>query len=112
MKYLLTRRFVLRGADAVVFVADSRESERQANIDSLRDLRENLALDGLDYASIPLVLEYNKRDARPLLPLDVLDRELNDRGVPRFETVATAGTGVFEAFAVATGAMVERICAE
>ncbi len=112
VKYLLTRRFVLRGADAVVFVADSRESERESNLESLRDLRENLALNGLDYGTIPMVLAYNKRDAGNLIPLEVLDRELNDRGVPRFETVATAGTGVFEAFAVAAGAMVERICSE
>jgi signal transduction histidine kinase/signal recognition particle receptor subunit beta len=112
VKYTLTRRYVLRGADAVVFVADSRESAREGNLSSLRDLRENLAVNGLDYASIPLVLEYNKRDAPPLLPVEALDRDLNDRGVPRFETVATVGTGVFEAFAAATSAMVERICAE
>jgi signal transduction histidine kinase/signal recognition particle receptor subunit beta len=112
VKYLLTRRYVLRGADAVVFVADSRVAEGAHNLASLKDLRENLAVNGLDYAAIPLVLEYNKRDEEPVAPVEAMDRDLNDRGVPRFETVATVGTGVFEAFAAVTTAMVERICTE
>ena len=112
VKYLLTRRYVLRGADAVVFVADSRESERDSNRASLEDLRANLAVNGLDYGSIPLVLEYNKRDEKALLAVEEMDRLLNDRKVPRFETVATAGTGVFEAFAAVAASMVERICVE
>ncbi len=112
VKYLLTRRYVLRGADAVVFVADSRVSERENNVTALRDLRENLAVNGLSYESIPLVLQYNKRDEPGPLELEEMDRLLNDRGIPRFETVATVGTGVFEAFAAAAGAMVERIGTE
>jgi len=112
VKYLLTRRYVLRGADAVVFVADSRASEREANLASLNDLRENLAVNGLDFGTIPLVLEYNKRDEAPLLTVAEMDRLLNERGVPRFETVATVGTGVFEAFGSVAAVMVERICAE
>jgi signal transduction histidine kinase/signal recognition particle receptor subunit beta len=112
VKYLLTRRYVLRGADAVVFVADSRPSEREANIESLRDLKENLAANGISFESIPLVLEYNKRDERPVMSVAEMDRMFGERRVPRFETVATAGTGVMEAFAAAAGAMVERICAE
>jgi signal transduction histidine kinase/signal recognition particle receptor subunit beta len=112
VKYLLTRRYVLRGADAVVFVADSRESEGEANLASLRDLRENLAVNGLDFDTIPLVLEYNKRDEAPVVAVEEMDRLLNGRGVARFETVATVGTGVFEAFASVTTTMIERVCAE
>ena len=109
VKYLLTRRYVLRGADAVVFVADSRATERESDLASLRDLRDNLALNGLSYDTIPLVIQYNKRDEAGLLDPEEMDRLLNDRGVPRFETVATVGTGVFEAFSAAAGAMVQRI---
>lgn len=112
VKYLLTRRYVLRGADAVVFVADSQSKERESNLASLRDLRENLALNGLSYEAIPLVLEYNKRDAPEPQDVDAMDRALNDRGVSRFLTVATVGTGVFEAFASVAGTMVRRICQE
>ncbi len=112
VKYLLTRRYVLRGADAVVFVADSRESVGDANLASLRDLRENLGVNGLDFDSIPLVLEYNKRDEKPVMAVEEMDRLLNGRGVPRFETVATAGTGVLDAFSSVTMTMIERICAE
>ncbi len=112
VKYLLTRRYVLRGADAVVLVADSQTRERESNLASLRDFRENLALNGISYDSIPLVLEYNKRDAPDPQDVDEMDRLLNDRGVPRFLTVATVGTGVFEAFASVAGTMVRRICTE
>ncbi len=112
VKYLLTRRYVLRGADAVVFVADSQEKEQAATTSSLRDLKENLRLNGLAYETIPLALQYNKRDEPGVLSIEELDRALNDRAVPRFETVATVGTGVFEAFTAVCIAMVERICAE
>lgn len=112
VKYLLTRRYVLRGADAVVFVADSRKGERDGNLASLRDLRENLAINGLSFDTIPLVLEYNKRDEASAMPVAEMDRLLNARGVPRFETVATRGTGVFEAFSAVGAAMVRRICTE
>jgi hypothetical protein len=112
VKYLLTRRYVLRGADAIVFVADSREAEAENGAAAWRDLKENLAANGLDYASIPLVLQYNKRDEPGVLAVEALDRLLNDRKVPAFETVATTGAGVFEAFASAAASMVERICAD
>lgn len=112
VKYLLTRRYVLRGADAVVFVADSRRVERQHNEQSLRDLKDNLRLNGLSYETLPMVLEYNKRDEEDLLSLEEMDESLNDRKMARFETVATVGTGVFEAFVSVVLGMVDRICTE
>jgi signal transduction histidine kinase/signal recognition particle receptor subunit beta len=112
VKYLLTRRYVLRGADAVVFVADSRASERESNLQSLRDLRENLEVNGISWDSVPLVLAYNKRDEAPVMTVEAMDRDLNGRRVERFETVATEGKGVFEAFTAAAASMVERICTE
>ena len=112
VKYLLTRRYVLRGADAVVFVADSRASERESNLEALRDLRENLEVNGIAWDSVPLVLAYNKRDEPGVMEVAQMDRDLNARGVPRFETTATEGPGVFEAFTKAASSMVEHICSE
>jgi len=112
VKYRLTRRYVLRGADAVVFVVDSTPSEREANLESLRDLEENLADHGLPADSLPVVLEYNKRDLPGAVPVEEMERAYNRRGLPFFETVATLGDGVFEAFASAASAMVLRICSE
>ncbi|MHC4820250.1 MAG: ATP-binding protein [Planctomycetota bacterium] len=112
VKFLLTRRFVLRGADAVVFVADSQRVEREHNRQSLADLKENLKLNGLDYDSIPLVLSYNKRDESDILSVKDLDEDLCDSAAPAFETVAVQGRGVFEAFTSVTARMVRRICDE
>ncbi len=102
VQYNATRRAVLSGADGVVFVADSQVDQRQPNLDSLQDLRQNLAANGLDFDAIPLVLQYNKRDLEPLLEVSELDRELNVRGVPAHPTVAITGSGVMESFVEVT----------
>ena len=60
--YNTTRKLVLRGVDGVVFVADSLRIQRQKNVESIQNLAENLADEGLDIRKIPLVLQYNKRD--------------------------------------------------
>lgn len=99
VQYNATRRAVLSGADGIVFVADSQVDQRELNIQSLENLRENLAANGLDVATLPLVLLYNKRDLEPLLTVDELEADLNERRVPSFPTVAIAGDGVMEAFA-------------
>ncbi|MBI5600925.1 MAG: GTPase domain-containing protein [Gemmatimonadetes bacterium] len=96
--YQTTRRLVLQGADGVVFVADSQSRQLEENIESLQDLHANLAEHGVDARSVPLVLQYNKRDLPPdlLLPLPTLEDALNFRGVPSFEADALHGAGVFE----------------
>jgi len=99
VQYNATRRAVLSGADGVVFVADSQVGQREANVQSLANLRENLEANGLDPATIPLVLQYNKRDLEPVLPLDDLEAALNQRRATSVPSVATAGGGVMEAFA-------------
>lgn len=99
VQYNATRRAVLSGADGVVFVADSQVGQRQANLQSLEDLWENLGANGLDPATIPFVLQYNKRDLEPALPLGDLEAALNSRHVASFPSVATTGDGVMEAFA-------------
>ncbi len=96
--YQTTRRLVLQGADGVVFVADSQSRQLEENIESLQDLHANLAEHGVDARSVPLVLQYNKRDLPPdlLLPIPALEDALNFRGVPSFEADALHGAGVFE----------------
>ncbi len=94
--YDASRKLILRGADGVVFVADSQEMREEANIESLENLEENLKEHNLDIAKIPYVVQYNKRDLPDVLPVEHLRKTLNPRGVPDHEAVAHIGTGVFE----------------
>jgi signal transduction histidine kinase/signal recognition particle receptor subunit beta len=99
VQYNATRRAVLAGADGIVFVADSQRSQREANRESLANLEANLEANGLDIASVPLVIQLNKRDLDRVIPLDELEADLNRAGRPSFPTVAITGDGVMEAFA-------------
>jgi mutual gliding-motility protein MglA len=96
--YNMTRKLVLRGVDGVVFVADSQWDRLRDNVESFRNLDENLKEYGLNMATIPLVLQYNKRDLDRIAPVDYLEFLLNrgERRVPTFEAVAVDGAGVFD----------------
>ncbi len=100
--YAETRKLVLKGADGIVFVADSQDHMLDENRQSLRDLKDNLRSNGLDYDSIPLVMQWNKRDLSPLVPEAELDATLNDRGVKAIPAVAASGQGVLETLRHAT----------
>jgi len=98
-RYRSTRKMVLKGVDGVVFVADSLEVRRKANLLSLKDLAENLKDEGKSIFKIPLVLQYNKRDLKeqgiPLLPVEVMNLDLNSKlKAPYFEASAIKGVGV------------------
>lgn len=95
--YNTTRKLVLKGADGVVFVADSQPGMKDQNLESLQNLLENLKLHGLDPDTIPFVIQYNKRDIPGAVSVETLRKELNPRGVPDFETNAVKGDGVMEA---------------
>jgi signal recognition particle receptor subunit beta len=96
--YQTTRKLVLQGADGVVFVADSQQRQLQENIESLQDLHANLAEQGVDARTMPLVMQYNKQDLPPELIHSVpeLEEALNFRGVPSYSADALHGPGVFE----------------
>ena len=96
--YPATRKLVLQGADGVVFVADSQARQLQENIESFQDLHQNLSEQGVDPRSIPLVIQYNKRDLPKdlILPTDDLADAVNFRGVPDYMADALHGPGVFE----------------
>jgi signal recognition particle receptor subunit beta len=93
--YNSTRQLVLKGADGVVFVADSQDFALDANQESLQNLEDNLKRQGIRIAEIPVVMQYNKRDLPNALPIAELEATVNKRlKVPSFESVATTGIGV------------------
>jgi len=94
--YNATRQVVLRGVDGVVFVADSQHEAMPANLESWRNLRENLLLQGLTLPEVPHVVQYNKRDIPGVISLDELNQQINEFNAPFFESVATIGIGVEE----------------
>jgi len=94
--YDASRRLVLRGVDGIVFVADSHPDRSQDNKDSLAMLKKDLKESGLDYSSIPLIMQWNKRDLPSPVPENELAAALNERAVPAFPAVARDGAGVFE----------------
>jgi signal recognition particle receptor subunit beta len=93
--YNATRKLVLRGADGVVFVADAQKQQMEDNIESLRNLQENLLEQNLDIRQMPLVLQYNKVDLPGVHTKEEMDQALNFRDVPSFTAVAVTGEGVF-----------------
>ncbi|MFT5286121.1 MAG: signal recognition particle receptor subunit beta [Planctomycetota bacterium] len=93
--YNSTRKLVLQGCDGVIFVADSQESMREQNIESLKNLEENLAEYGKSLADMPLIIQYNKRDMPGAVSVETLEADLNQFGAPSFEAVANTGQGVF-----------------
>jgi signal recognition particle receptor subunit beta len=98
VQYNATRRVVLAGADAVVFVADSRRSVLKENVAALENMKVNLLANRLVPEKVPLVLQYNKRDLPDVLSAAELDAALNPWGRPTFKAVASAGEGVMETF--------------
>ncbi len=99
VQYDATRRTVLAGADGVVFVADSLVAQREANLESLENLWKNMAANGLDRKTMPVVLQYNKRDLDQIQTVEEMEAALNGDKQPAFPTVAISGEGVLEAFA-------------
>jgi hypothetical protein len=110
--YNATRKLVLKGADAVVFVADSGLGKMDENRESLQNLEENLRELGLSLETIPWVLQYNKRDLPQLYSLDELERALNPRGVPSFEAAAASGQGVYETLHAVSRLLFQRLVNE
>ncbi len=94
--YNATRKMVLKGVDGVVFVADSQKEKLSDNIDSLKNLEENLNEYGKSIKTIPFVFQFNKRDLGEINSPTELNRRLNEQGYPSIEAIATTGKGVME----------------
>jgi GTPase SAR1 family protein len=110
VRYNATRRIVLKGADAVVFVADSQREMREQNIESLKNLRVNLLAHNIDPDKLPVLLQYNKRDLTNILSIDELNKDLNESGKYEYvEAIATDGIGVEESFRNITKFIIDEI---
>jgi hypothetical protein len=94
--YEASRKLIVKGADGVVFVADSQEERLDANLETLENLREHLKEHRLEFGTIPYVLQLNMRDLPNVLSKDDLARQLQVKGEPIVEAVAVKGEGVFE----------------
>ena len=94
--YRGTRGAVLNGADGAVFVADAQRDRLQDNLNSLRELAQNVSSQNKRFRDFPLVMQYNKMDLLDVLPVAVLDRYLNPDRLPRFKAEAINGVGVLE----------------
>ena len=106
--YDSSRKLILKGADGVVFVADSQEERIDANLESLTNLADNLKEHGFDINKIPYVLQLNKRDLPNAMPVEELTKQLLVKGEPVFEAVATEGAGVLNTLkAVAKQVLIE-----
>lgn len=98
-KYNSTRKMVLKNVDGIVFVADSLEIRRKANMLSLKNLQDNLKEQNMSIFKIPLVIQFNKRDLKdqgiPIMPAELMEKELNTKlKCPSYEASALKGAGV------------------
>ncbi len=94
--YNSTRKLVLKGVDGIVFVADSQRPMLEANIESFKNLEDNLADLGISIDDVPIVFQYNKRDLKNICTVEELNEALNKKGYPYVEAIAITGKGVFE----------------
>ena len=94
--YNTTRKLVLKGVDGVVFVADSQRPMLAANLESLKNLQINLEEMNLTAETMPIVLQYNKRDLPDVCSIEEMEQALNPHGWPSFAASAVTGQGVFE----------------
>ena len=94
--YDASRKLILRGVDGIVFVADSQEERMDANLEAMDNLMANLQEHGYNFEKIPYVLQLNKRDLNNIVGVDDLAAELQRKGEPVVEAVASTGQGVFD----------------
>jgi signal recognition particle receptor subunit beta len=112
--YNATRQLVLRSVDGIVFVADSQWDKMEENIESFKNLEDNLARQGASIDNIPYVLQYNKRDMPNPAPIHYLEYILNNRRVrvPSFVATATTGQGVFATLNAVSRLLLQKFARE
>src|SRR5262245_31730117 len=93
-----TRRVVLKGVDGIVFVADSQWTMLPKNLEAWQNLKDNLKTNSINFESLPVVIQYNKRDLADILAVDAMQEALGLSSYPFVEAVASAGRGVTETF--------------
>jgi signal recognition particle receptor subunit beta len=94
--YEVSRQFILKGVDGIVFVVDSQRERLDANLESYESLETNLENQGYDIKKIPLVVQYNKRDLPSAVPVAELSQIFNKFNGPEFSAIAAQSQGVME----------------
>ncbi|HTL12067.1 MAG TPA: ADP-ribosylation factor-like protein [Bdellovibrionota bacterium] len=94
--YEVSRQFLLKGVDGVVFVVDSQPERMEANLESFEELEKSLERQGYDFSRLPMVIQYNKRDLPGAVPVSELEATFNVARRPHFEAMASRGDGVME----------------
>ncbi len=107
--YEVSRQFILKGVDGIVFVADSQPERMEANIESWESLEKSLDKQGYDLKRLPLVLQYNKRDVAGAISVRDLEATFNAMKRPSFEAVASRGEGVMETLQSISQAIIQEI---
>ena len=107
--YNSTRKLVLQGVDGVVFVADSSASMVQENLESLKNLEQNLNEYGKTLATLPHIIQFNKRDLPDAMPVEELHKLLNAHTAPCIEAIANTGQGVFPTLKALAARVLETI---
>jgi len=107
--YDASRKLILKGADAVVFVADSQPERLEANQESIDNLRHHLGEYGVSLDQIPFVVQYNKRDLPNVLSIEELREAINPGGFPEVEASARSGAGVFETLKGSARIVLQRL---
>jgi signal recognition particle receptor subunit beta len=110
--YNSTRKLVLKGADGVVFVADSQAKMIEANTESYRNLDENLKEMGIRIEEIPLVMQFNKRDLPNLASIEEMNTRINRHNAPFYEAVAMTGIGVEDTLKAITKLVLNNLSAK
>ena len=106
--YEASRKLIVNGADAVVFVVDSQASRLDDNVESWRSLTSNLRLHNVDAAQQAIVIQYNKRDLNPKIDVGTIERAAGLAGIPVFESIATQGVGVMDTLKKVSIMMIQR----
>ncbi len=109
VRYNATRKLVLKGADAIVFVADSQTAMKEQNVESLQNMKENLTANNINPDEIPVLLQYNKRDLKKIMPVDEMNADLNPKANDIIEASAYEGWGVEDTFHVVTKMLLKFI---
>jgi signal recognition particle receptor subunit beta len=104
-----SRRLVLRGADGVVFVADSASARAAANLTAWSDMEAHLRSFGMIPLETPIVLQCNKQDAPGALPIWEVRALLHASHVPAFPAIAVKGEGVFDTLKAITSGVLSKL---
>jgi len=107
--YEASRKIVLRGADGVVFVADSERNRMRANLLAWRNMWDHLESFGLKTDDFPVVVQFNKQDVPTAVPSSIMSHILRLNGTPVFNAIAINGKGVLPTLKAITKQVISQV---